>query len=198
MSPGVTFERVYLALKEQLGSGCYAAGQQLEPAALSADLNVSITPVRDALHRLVGERLAEAPRGDGFRTPLVTEVGLRHLYRWNAALLQLAARSLEHGSEPVGDFSNPLFWTEALFLAIARVSGNPEHVEAIDRLNERLRPMRRLEFELVAAEAELETIAAALDDGAPVSLRRALLAYHRRRERLAAEIVERLHKAGQT
>ena len=92
MSPGATFERVYRTLKDQLGSGRFAAGEHLEPAALSQDLHASITPVRDALHRLVGEALVEAPRGDGFRMPLITEAGLRHLYRWNAALLNLAVR----------------------------------------------------------------------------------------------------------
>src|SRR5689334_1321709 len=93
MNAGVTFERVYFALKDLLGSARFAAGHHLEPAVLSQDLNVSITPVRDALHRLAGEGLVDTSRGEGFRTPAVTEVGLRHLYRWNAALLDLAVRA---------------------------------------------------------------------------------------------------------
>jgi DNA-binding GntR family transcriptional regulator len=139
MSPGATFERVYRALKEQLGSARYAAGQSLEPAVLSQDLNASITPVRDALHRLVGEGLVEAPRRDGFRAPLVTEVGLRHLYRWNGALLGLALRS-RHCGRPaeteVFSEANPVETTERLFLAVARWTGNPEHCAAIARLND--------------------------------------------------------------
>lgn len=193
MSPGVTFERVYLALKERLGSGRYAAGQHLEPAALAGDLNASITPVRDALHRLVGEGLAEAPRGDGFRTPLVTEVGLRNLYRWNAALLDLAARASAAPDGPLPEQPDPLARTENLFLAIARLPGNPELVAAVARLNERLRPMRRLEFVLISADTDLEAASAALAQGASGTLRRALTSYHRVCERLAAEIVERLH-----
>ncbi len=196
MSPGVTFERVYLALKEQLGSGRFAAGEHLDPNSLSADLNASVTPVRDALHRLVGEGLVEAPRGDGFRTPYLTEIGFRHLYRWNLALLDLAARA---PSAKVEDLkteirSDPVDRTEALFLAVASLSGNSEHVAALTRLNERLRPVRRIEIALVAeVEVEIAALERHLQDEDRRKLRATLAAYHKRRERLAAEIVERLH-----
>lgn len=197
MSPGVTFERVYLALKEQLGSGRFAANEHLDPNALSADLNASITPVRDALHRLVGEGLVEAPRGDGFRTPLITEVGLRHRYRWSAMLLDLAMRG---PAAPVDSLAAPeqadlLARTELLFLNIANLSGNPELLAAVFRLNERLRPARRVEPELFPdAEAQYASLSAALVKGDIAVLRRLVAAYHRGRERLAAEIVQRLHE----
>lgn len=192
MSPGATFERVYQALKEQLGGVRYASGQHLEPATISQELNASITPVRDALHRLVGEGLVEAPRGDGFRTPLVTEVGLRHLYRWNGTLLEWAARSRGPAdpAEPVLGDALPTELTEALFLAIARWTGNPEHVAAVDRLNDRLRTIRRTEAELLPGIGdELDTLAGLMADDASRALRRSLAAFHRRRERLAGEIV---------
>lgn len=196
MSPGATFERVYHALKEQLGTARHAAGQSLEPAALSLDLNASITPVRDALHRLVGEGLVEAPRGDGFRAPLVTEVGLRYLYRWNGALLELAVRSRHAGRSPEPEVSagaHPVESTERLFLAIAAWTGNPEHGAAIARLNDRLRPIRWTEAALTAGLGdELETIADLIRGGTPSVLRRSLAAYHRRRDRLTGEIVATL------
>lgn len=196
MSPGVTFERVYFALKAEVGSGRHGAGEHLEPSALSADLNASITPVRDALHRLVGEGLVEAPRGDGFRTPLITEIGLRHLYRWNGTLLDLAARA-PGGKAALPDEAGLLDRTETLFLAIARRPGNPEHAAAVARLSERLRPMRHIEADLLAdANAEIDELSALLPDDASGPLRRALAVYHRKRERLAAEIVEQLHRGG--
>jgi DNA-binding FadR family transcriptional regulator len=198
MSPGATFERVYLALKEQLGSGRFAPGEHLEPTALALDLNASITPVRDALHRLVGEGLAEAPRGDGFRTPVVTEMGLRHLYRWNAVLLTLATRSRGPRLPDLADVSQvpgPLCETESLFLQISARSGSPENLAAIARLNDRLRPVRRVELELLSnAAGDLGEIAAALKSEAADKLRRAIASYHRVRERLAAEIVEALRR----
>src|SRR5688572_2575600 len=126
MNAGVTFERVYFALKDLLGSARFAAGQHLEPAVLSQDLNVSVTPVRDALHRLAGEGLVDTSRGEGFRTPAVTEVGLRHLYRWNAALLDLAVRARSTPGAPArlaedetDGSPGPVETTERLFLAVA-------------------------------------------------------------------------------
>jgi DNA-binding GntR family transcriptional regulator len=202
VSPGPTFERVYHALKDQLGGGRYAAGQQLEPASLSYELNASITPVRDALHRLVGEGLVEAPRGDGFRTPLVTEVGLRHLYRWNAALLRLAAQARGVGQAPIQDGESErrpktaeamIEATEHLFLAIAARSGNPEHAAAVLRLNGRLRPVRQIELAMLPdCEAEVDEMAARLAEDAMSGLRRSLAAFHRRRERQVGEIVAAL------
>ena len=88
-APG-TFDRVYAALKQRLRSGDYRPGDRLEPAALSEELNASVTPIRDALHRLTGERLVEAPRHEGFRVPMLTETMLRHLYAWHQDLLLLA------------------------------------------------------------------------------------------------------------
>src|SRR6185503_4923243 len=90
MTPPGTFERVYAAIRERLRDGLYRPGERLEPALLSDELNASVTPVRDALHRLTGERLVDAPRHEGFRSPMLTETTLRHLYAWHLDLLLLA------------------------------------------------------------------------------------------------------------
>jgi DNA-binding FadR family transcriptional regulator len=196
MSPGATFERVYHALKEQLSSGRFAAGEHLEPALLSDDLNASVTPVRDALHRLVGEGLVEAPRSDGFRTPYMTELRLRHLYRWNGSLLDLAARSRGfHPGALEPRLDDVLASTERLFAAIADLPNNPEHAAAIARLSERLRLVRRVELRFLAGvREELEAMAERLAAGEAAELRRAVAAYHRRRERLAPDIVAALQR----
>jgi DNA-binding transcriptional MocR family regulator len=203
MSPGLVFERVYLALKAELGSGRLGAGAPLEPAILSQDLNASITPVRDALHRLVGEGLAEAPRGDGFRTPFVTEIDLRHLYRWHFALLNLAIRappSIQGALPPRptgGDDEAMPARTENLFLAIVARAGNHEHLAALARAGDRLRPARHVECRLLAdGGAELDELSRLHGDGEAPPLRKAILRYHRRRERLTPEIVAALHDPG--
>jgi DNA-binding GntR family transcriptional regulator len=197
VSPGATFERVYRALKEQLGSGRYRPGEPLEPRALSDALSSSITPVRDALHRLVGEGLVEAPRGSGFRTPLVTEVALRDLYAWNEALLMLGTAAL-----PVADRRRVVAdrvqggavrqW-EALFESIAARTGNPEHVEAIAHLNDRLRPIRAVEAMVLGADDdEFLQLENTCGQGDRQALRRGIRAYHRRRERAAPLLVAAL------
>src|SRR4051812_18797565 len=91
MTPPGTFDRVYAAIRERLREGLYRPGDRLEPALLSDELNASVTPVRDALHRLTGERLLEAPRHEGFRVPMMTETLLRYLYAWHLDLLLLLA-----------------------------------------------------------------------------------------------------------
>lgn len=190
MSSGATFDRVYRALKAELGTGRFGPGDHLEPAALSDELNSSITPVRDALHRLVGEGLVEAPRSDGFRAPLVTEVGLRHRYAWRQWLLLGAIRAGSGAPAPV-EKAGP--GNEHLFLAIAGLSANPEHVAAVAQVNDRLRAMRPAEQSIFGpADAELQEIEQAL--GHPPALRKLVADYHRRRLRSTAQIVARLYR----
>lgn len=197
MSPGATFERVYRAIRMELGSGRLQPGDALEPAALAATLSASITPVRDALHRLVGERLVESPRRDGFRTPAVTELGLRHLYRWNEALLLLATRSMSATPNPglslASDPAGPVDRAELVFGAIATAGGNPEQSDAVGALSDRLRPIRNAELGVIDdIAAELAAIESEVSQWQPGRLRRLLATYHRRRERLAPEIVASL------
>jgi len=94
MSPGPTFERVYLELKRQLREGTRPPGTPLEPAAIGEELGTSFTPVRDALHRLVGEGLVENPQHNGFSVPRPTEQALRDLYTWNGEALAMMVTGL--------------------------------------------------------------------------------------------------------
>ena len=57
MSPGATFERVYNEIKRMLAEGELLPGTPIEPALIGKEIASSITPMRDALHRLTGERL---------------------------------------------------------------------------------------------------------------------------------------------
>ena len=82
---------------------------------------------------------------------------------------------------------------EHLFALIAASSGSPEHFAAIQGLNDRLRPVRRAEAAFLPdSAAELREMQSALQQDALASLRRMVSAYHRRRERLAPEIVAAL------
>lgn len=198
MSPGATFERVYLALKQQLMDGGLPPGVHLEPAALSGDLNASITPVRDALHRLVGERLVQAPRNNGFSVPIYTEASLRDLYGWNLRLLHLALavkrRSEVHETPAASSkaAAERVDETERLFLAIARLPGSGEHLAAVAGLNDRLRPVRHKETMIHDPGAELSAIADAMSSGERPILRRLLAAYHRRRIAKVPLLLEQL------
>lgn len=199
MTPPGTFERVYAALKQRLRGGAFRPGDRLEPATISDELNASVTPVRDALHRLTGERLVEAPRHEGFRVPLITETMLRHLYAWHRDLLILAIVNRWSGTtqSALAEQRDPATEGEkqpSLFLALAAMSGNPEHVHAFQAVTDRLEPIQRLESALLdAVEEETEQISAALRRGDRRELRRALIRYHRRRERIVPDLLERMY-----
>jgi DNA-binding GntR family transcriptional regulator len=199
MSRPNTFERVYAALKERLRKGLFRPGERLEPTALSEEVNASVTPVRDALHRLTGERLVEAPRHDGFRAPLLTETMLRHLYGWHRDLVILAVA--KHADQQLQERLARRAGVESgagiqnqIFLALAKSTGNPEHAAALESLIERLAPVRRLEEVLLdALEQESADILAALAEKDRRRLRRTLIHYYRRRERIVPELLERVY-----
>jgi DNA-binding FadR family transcriptional regulator len=198
MTPPGTFERVYAAIRQRLCDGLYRPGDRLEPALLSDELNASVTPVRDALHRLTGERLVEAPRHEGFRVPMMTETLLRHLYAWHLDLLLLAVmkhevmagaeeRTRDDGQSRDQERPNDPF------LAIGRSTGNPEHAAALEALSDRLEPVQRLErFFLDETESETAEVVRALQAHDRKALRRSLVRYHRRRLRIVPELLAKM------
>ena len=197
MSPPGTFERVYTAIKDQLRKGAFRPGERLEPAVFCDQLNASVTPIRDALHRLTGERLVETPRHDGFRMPLVTETMLRHLYSWHLDLLLLAImnrRTITIAEQAVVGEAEPGSLVHErqniVFLALARSTGNPEHLAALEALTQRLEPVQRLEKTFLdETEAETAAIVQAVQGQDRQALRRALVRYHRRREKIIPELL---------
>ena len=204
MSPSGTFERVYAAIKDQLRKGAFRPGERLEPAVFSDQLSASVTPIRDALHRLTGERLVETPRHEGFRVPLITETMLRNLYAWHLDLLLLATARRYRGpisakkGEEASTYSplNPLDQRNVLLVRLVETGGNPEYLFAVRALIVRMEPYQRFEDELLdAVQVETEAISAAISSGDRTALRKSLMAYHRRRARLVPELIARTQSA---
>lgn len=200
MSPGPTFDRVYLALKDQLTGGGFAPGDHLEPSLIGEELHSSITPVRDALHRLVGERLVEAPRNDGFRVPMVTELALRQLYGWQADLLRLAVSrhrpehiAADQHPELRGDAGSP--WAD-VFLNLGRASGDHELLCALANACERLAAVQILEERYIPETGEeLETFRSLIDAHDLAALKPLIATYQRRRDRAVPQIVAALQRS---
>jgi DNA-binding GntR family transcriptional regulator len=197
--PG-TFDRVYAAIKTRLRDGAFRPGERLEPAMLSDALNASVTPVRDALHRLTGERMVEAPRHEGFRAPMLTETMLRHLYAWHLDILLLAIA--RHHAERGGSVEelaglDPPERLGAILAVLAGEAGNPEYLAAFRNVTERLGPFQRLEREFLdAIEPESARIIAAAEAGDRRELRKQLASYHRRRARIVPELLARAQEPG--
>ena len=200
MNSGVTAERIYDLLKRALLSGAIAPGERLEPARFAEEFASSVTPVRDALHRLTGERLVDARTSDGFHLPLATELWLRDLYSWNAALLHLAVQNSPRA--PDGRRADMLAAdmpraTATLFALIGVRSTNAEHAVQIAACSDRLAAARAAEGRVLdGIDAELEAMTQAFELGPPVQLLKLVRLYHRRRVAAAPEIVRALYQTG--
>lgn len=201
MNSGATLERIYGELKRRVLSSVYRPGDRLEPAALAEELGSSTTPVRDALHLLVGEHLLATRTGGGFFVPQIDEPALQDLYDWAAQILLLALRDAGADDEPGGavaagaEDDDRTSLTAALFERIGARSGNAEHLRELRSINDRLHAARLAEQSLLEGwRDELDGIETAFNAGDLPRLRRAILAYHRRRHRAAAAVVRALYR----
>ena len=200
-----TGDRVYAAVKRQLLSGEIRPGERLDAARMAARHAASITPVRAALHRLVGEGLVVAEAGEGFHAPLVSEASLRDLYGWNSRCLQQAcqmaasrgsAETIDPGGDlfDLGDAIDLAAQTNRVFGALGRRSGNAQCAATIEALNDRLYTARLLERRLFAdAPEECWAIAAALTGRSRI-LCQMIARYHRRRIRAAPALVRLIQR----
>lgn len=154
MSPIQAMDRSFTILKQQLRNGAYPAGFRLEANRLAEELGVSMTPVRDVLHRLVGERLVASSSGEGFHVPRFSEQSLRDLYEWNAVLVTFAARTKRAGDDevvPLPDGQAGAERVTALFDRIAASAPNREIGHAIMGVSDRLHPFRIIEQHILEA-----------------------------------------------
>lgn len=190
MSPAQAMERSYARLKQMLREGVFAPGVRLEAIRLADDLGVSMTPVRDVLHRLAGERLVEATSRDGFHVPRFTEASLRDLYEWNSALLSIAVRTMRRGAEgapgaPLWEIPAGADRVAALFARIASAAPNHEIGHAIASANDRLHPFRIIEQRIIErVEGELEQLLTRGSDQLG-----AIRRYHLRRMRAVPDLL---------
>ena len=142
--------------------------------------------------------MVEAPRHDGFRVPAPAEFEIRDLYGWSATLIDLGLRGprgrsrrsvLPSGPGPGAARSISRTVSE-LFEAIVSRSDSREHLAAIRNLNDRLASLRLAEQRLFPDfDEEVDALREALGDEDSGPLRKHLKAYHRRRQRHAAELL---------
>ncbi|MEV8630036.1 GntR family transcriptional regulator [Streptosporangium sp. NPDC051023] len=93
-APGVLnhAEEAYLRIRELLLSGDHPPGTQMSERQLSDELNMSRTPVREALKRLQRDGLVTAGgRGSGVVVCGLSVAEVRHAYEYRAALESLTA-----------------------------------------------------------------------------------------------------------
>jgi DNA-binding GntR family transcriptional regulator len=82
---------VYDALRDRLTEGRFVPGQKLTFRTIAAELGVSLTPVREALRRLVAEGGFEMRPNRSVRVPLMTRAKILELRDIRIAVESLAA-----------------------------------------------------------------------------------------------------------
>lgn len=199
MNTGATSGRVYDALRHRLTYRALRPGNRIDPSELAKEFGSSVTPVRDALHILIGQGLVGTGVGEGFYVPHIDEPGLKDLYDWNLdLLLATLRRKVEKSPElvPISLVgSDPQTLTATLFAIIAQRSGSLEHALAMRWANARFAPVRLVEKEILAdIEEELGALSSAISVYNIPNVRRLVVKYHNRRKRVAGHIIRALYR----
>jgi len=198
MNAGQTSERVYDALKQRLMTGEFRPGARLDPNMLAASMSSSVTPVRDALHRLIGERIIETHTSTGFHLATLYEPDLRDLFTWNARLLLEAMRWWRTPSSATAlppASASRVQATRALFAHFGNLSASREISSAIEATSDRLGAVREIEAKVIDLPSdELVRFAIAFGAGRAAIIRE-VRAYHRRRLNAVPALVTALHRA---
>lgn len=182
-------ERAYQEIKARIQAGRFRLRQRLDASAIASSLGVSTTPVREALLRLVAERLVSFKQSHGFSVAMWSESGLRDLYRWRGeiAVLALEDGGLAHQNEPVDQSDYPRRAT-ALLQGLQQ-GAHHELVLAAANADDRLHIARVAELALWPdAEADLKLLAGAITSGRISDIRHVLEAYHAKRMGAAKSI----------
>lgn len=199
MNAGPFSERIYEDLRDLVTRRETKPGIRLDPGVIAKQLNSSTTPVREALNRLVGERLVETRTSTGYHLPLIDEPALKDLIGWSGEILALAIRrittSLVGAAELPGPASTYPDRIGAVFAAIVRASGHVEYIPAIAQANARLHAVRLGEHESFDdLETELGGLVSAMREDSLGDVKRLVQTYHRRRTRVAAELLRRRYR----
>lgn len=155
-------DRAYEQLREALTTGSFYPGQKLTIRKIAAILGVSATPVRDAISRLLFERVLECDINRNVFVPRLNAERLRNIYALRIALEGLAA---EEGTRYFSrdaidrleqiqisliaamdrqDYGRVLVENEKFHFGIYAACGNPLLVEAIQQLWIKLGPTMNL------------------------------------------------------
>lgn len=142
---------VYEQLLDAIATGRVPPGVRLVQGALAEQMNVSRTPVREALLRLERERILESVERGGFMVRQISPDDARDIYQVRQGIEGFAARLVAEGHDPAAAAAEllPLVkateeWTsdeglheafrrnDALHRRVVELTGNPVLIEAFD------------------------------------------------------------------
>jgi DNA-binding GntR family transcriptional regulator len=147
-------------LRQMILSGELAAGERLNEAALTEQLQVSRTPLREAFRTLSGEGLITLPPARGAYVTALSEADVRHLFDLLAGLEMTAADLASHraSDEEIativalthsldnaykrGDRTQYFALNQCIHESLVRFARNPLLEEQYNRFNARLQRER--------------------------------------------------------
>ena len=128
----ITADKAYELLKQRVIAGTYGPGAQLKEEHIARELDVSRTPIRVALKRLVQDGLATADVGRGVRVSEWTEFDIQETYELRGLLEGHAAElAALRGGTALAERLEALNAQMAGVLALKRNS-NTEQLQAIN------------------------------------------------------------------
>lgn len=201
----VNQQRTYEAIRHALFAGKYPVGVRIDLKTLAEGRGISLTPVREAIMRLVGERLFEQHPSGGFRVAVPDSDRLAQLYDWNlhhllAVLGLVSSEALDSAfarlrGRTIGRSAAELaVHTAMIFRMIGSTVANPLFIEQIDMASDRLHYARIAESRSgIDVARELNALVEIVGVDVKARVRRRILAFHRRRiaraSRIAATIL---------
>lgn len=192
------FEIALEALRDSLREGEFPPGTRIPASKLADALQLSATPIREALSRLAGEGLVEERRQQGFFVRTLTSVDIADLYRLSLSHLMIsqgqrtALGQRDAPAIPHTDLTDPIRRVEGLLLAWM-AGASATLMSSYRTLVIQLGPVRRIEHLVLAdLDAEAAGLAALHDPEAAPQWLTALRRFHGRRiavaDRLASAV----------
>ena len=149
-----TANSVYERIKARVIAHDLPIGQRILIEPLADQLFVSSTPVREALIRLSAEQVIQGVPKSGFFIKEISETEVRDLYSLQYLLLDWSLSLVRNNGRTLGMLKPPnlsagadnnkdipshiaVGLTDALFLHIARQSGNADVIRIIGNINDR-------------------------------------------------------------
>lgn len=156
-------DRVQKKLRDMAINFDFKPGERLNESALTSQLDVSRTPLREALNRLVSEGFLTLTQGQGFFCRALLPEKIVDLYQVRCALETEAVRraietasdqeiaefhayldAIESTYDTCADIAELVRMDEEYHLRMVTLSGNAEMVRMLNNVNERLRFVRSI------------------------------------------------------
>lgn len=156
-----TVRKVYEVLRDKAIDFEFKPGERLNESALTRELGISRTPLREALNRLVAEGFLTLSPGQGFYCRKLVPERIAQLYQVRCGLeTEAVRRAIEMASDQklrtietyldatekeyatCEDFGELARMDEEFHIELARLSGNEELIDLLTNVNERIRYVR--------------------------------------------------------